>query len=412
MMEGMATIFLPEEASVHKEVFHPKEKDLPDFAAIFAGLLVPQEFGSEQSVEDSLSVQEGFSPWGEVPIGGDNVLNLRSEANFQLAKKALMEKGQNKPGMGMAESSEKNIALQMNNGVGFESNIRGEYNPDPLLANKIAFPEKRELIIENSSFPETFPVLDEALSNQSKNSPMHKMFSILDGDWFDQNEGAVLRNEITGSDLAEIELGKGGNNVQEAGKTKEIAGEAVECLQENTAEIAAENLGQFFTVSAGEKREIVPREINLNVAHLARDLPEIVLAELKMIKQFNAGKDIVVHLEPRELGKLVVKLNVDDGLVSIKLVAHYPVTRNLLESGLDSLRQSLTEQGISYASLDVELGGGPLEQNQYEQEQWWWSADKKEQEKTGHWGQDYETELSVGAGPRGWSPLSTYDYLV
>ena len=174
-----------------------------------------------------------------------------------------------------------------------------------------------------------------------------------------------------------------------------------------------ESLTQVFLTEVSENVENTVKELRLNSEYFSRDLPEIVLAKLKTFENRDGSKDVIIHLEPKELGKLVVKLTLEKGTVSAKFVAHYPVTRDLLESGLSSLRQSFTEQGISFDRLDVELGGQQLDQSPYRhQQQLIWSEGSKYGERSGGWGSSYLENALLEAEPRVLLKTGTYDYLV
>jgi flagellar hook-length control protein FliK len=110
-------------------------------------------------------------------------------------------------------------------------------------------------------------------------------------------------------------------------------------------------------------------EPSVQAERLAQDFPEIVISRLKTIDKANGSKELVVQLEPKELGKMVVKLTSEEGIVSVKILAHAPVTKDLLESGLNSLRQSFMEQGIRFDRMDVELGGEQFNENFFAQQQ-------------------------------------------
>jgi len=110
-------------------------------------------------------------------------------------------------------------------------------------------------------------------------------------------------------------------------------------------------------------------EAHVDVRQLTKDLPELVISKLKTMNKADGTTELVVQLEPKELGKMVVTLTSDEGTVSVKIIAHAPVTRDLLESGLNSLRQSFQDQGIRFDKLDIELGGEQLNQSNYEQQQ-------------------------------------------
>ena len=113
-------------------------------------------------------------------------------------------------------------------------------------------------------------------------------------------------------------------------------------------------------------------EPKLQIQNVTKDLPEMVLSKLKTIGD-NDNKDLIIQLEPKELGKMILKLTTNDGNVSVKIIAHVPMTRDLLESSLNNLKQSFIENGIKYDQMDVELGGQQFSQNNYRgqnQQQW------------------------------------------
>lgn len=110
-------------------------------------------------------------------------------------------------------------------------------------------------------------------------------------------------------------------------------------------------------------------EVHVDVQQMTNDFPELVISKLKTMNKADGTTELVVQLEPKELGKMVVTLTSDEGTVSVKITAHAPVTRDLLESGLNSLRQSFQDQGIRFDKLDIELGGEQFNQSNYEHQQ-------------------------------------------
>lgn len=110
-------------------------------------------------------------------------------------------------------------------------------------------------------------------------------------------------------------------------------------------------------------------EVRVDVQQMTNDFPEMVISKLKTMNKADGSTELVVQLEPKELGKMVVRLTSAEGTVSVKILAHAPVTRDLLESGLNSLRQSFLDQGIRFDKMDIELGGEQLNQSFYEHQQ-------------------------------------------
>jgi len=191
-------------------------------------------------------------------------------------------------------------------------------------------------------------------------------------------------------------------------------GEDTNTIEQNNEVLTQEEvLVKAFTTNDKGNTGGLAKDSTVKAEQLPQELPELVMSKLKTFEHKDGSKDIVIHLEPKELGKLVVKLTTQEGVVSVKFMAHYPVTRDLLESSLNNLRQSFNEQGISFDRMDVELGGQQLDQSQYQQRQY-----------EGGQGENH-TAMSSGSDAEGYYDnfvsedeqdrvlnTGTYDYLV
>lgn len=113
----------------------------------------------------------------------------------------------------------------------------------------------------------------------------------------------------------------------------------------------------------------------VRMENLDKEFPKIVSSRLQETNG-RGDRDLVIELEPRDLGRLVVKLNSREGVVSLKVFVENAETRTLLENGMQNLRQSLLEQGIKYGRIDVELGGQYINQNHHQQQQPGWFQSK------------------------------------
>jgi flagellar hook-length control protein FliK len=81
-------------------------------------------------------------------------------------------------------------------------------------------------------------------------------------------------------------------------------------------------------------------------------------------------KSLTLALNPPELGEVTVKLEVSSsGAVSAVLRAENETARTLLMSGLDSLRKTLEDKGISLEQFKVELGGKDASDQNFNQHQ-------------------------------------------
>ena len=186
--------------------------------------------------------------------------------------------------------------------------------------------------------------------------------------------------------------------------------------QESTIVIQEDEIWQQTVLAnTGNKNDINEEEIKLKAEQVPSDLPESVISKLKTFERRDGSKELVVQLDPKDLGKMVVKLTSVKGVVSVKILAHYPVTMDLLENSLNSLRQSFIEQGIRFDRMDVELGGEQLNQSPYQhQEQQTWQQGRTNYlrriglETNSYSEDDFEQQTTEDSR---WQ-TGTYDYLV
>ncbi|QNB45768.1 hypothetical protein BR63_05240 [Thermanaerosceptrum fracticalcis] len=118
---------------------------------------------------------------------------------------------------------------------------------------------------------------------------------------------------------------------------------------------------------APPSEEIPQHPVKVPVQEFPKEFPKVVFSRLVSGGK-NAASEVVIHLEPQDLGKMVVKLLSEEGVVSVRIIAEHPVTRDLLENGLQALRQSFSEQGLKPGRMEIELGGQSLSQQQFYQQ--------------------------------------------
>lgn len=100
---------------------------------------------------------------------------------------------------------------------------------------------------------------------------------------------------------------------------------------------------------------------------LAVELPGIIETKLTSGAPGH-NRTLVIHLEPKELGKLMVKLSNRDGVVTVRIVTDNSETKAIVQNSLTDLRLSFAENGIKYGRLEVELDGQSLQQHQQPQQ--------------------------------------------
>lgn len=81
-----------------------------------------------------------------------------------------------------------------------------------------------------------------------------------------------------------------------------------------------------------------------------------IVEQVELIRKPGAN-ELSVQLKPEFLGKVNLRLTIEDGLVSAKFIAENPQVKQMLESNLAQLKQSLEEQGLKFNRLEVGVGG-------------------------------------------------------
>jgi flagellar hook-length control protein FliK len=421
-MGNIGAVMLLEDVAVKREQVSQPENELEDFAEILAVLLGQASFSVEQPLVDTLLAKEEVNCSLEREVTKNDLKGLLGMLNPEFSKELLNENEEVELKFKEVESwfkpDQQNVVL-------------GEYWGQPAMESPQLY-EKAEKFLQQQSLNlkeiAFLPVTKD--EKELAELPERSMLTTLKREQLTPEEKWVSdENLITEHKLANLNERETDENSEETKIVKQLnfSNELKEIIKTPEKEVSlknevaneainekeAESWAQFFPTKVSENREHGGEELRLSTVHLARDLPEIVLAELKTLEHANGGKDVIIHLEPKELGKLVVKLHTEEGIVSVKFVAHYPVTRNLLESGLDSLRQSFTEQGIPFASLDVELGGQQLNQSQYQhQQQLMWPEEQGYRERSGNWEDSYFEKTVSEVKLDGSRKLGMYDYLV
>ena len=71
----------------------------------------------------------------------------------------------------------------------------------------------------------------------------------------------------------------------------------------------------------------------------------------------SGGQEMQLLLNPADLGALQVNVSVHDGVLSARLEAQNPTTQQILVDNLSQLKDSLTQQGVTFDRIDVHLAG-------------------------------------------------------
>lgn len=93
---------------------------------------------------------------------------------------------------------------------------------------------------------------------------------------------------------------------------------------------------------------------------IAMDIPQRIkiihqLSEKIYTNLDNDSSEMIVQLKPEILGKVILKVVLDDNMLSAKIVTQSYETRDMIVAQIDELRNALNEQGYILANLDVDV---------------------------------------------------------
>lgn len=101
------------------------------------------------------------------------------------------------------------------------------------------------------------------------------------------------------------------------------------------------------------------------IVHEARDLTDKFLENVNVVKQMVKGVELKVSetnsemsikLDPENLGKVNLKIVTDNGIVTAKFEAENQRVKEIIESNLSLLKESLENKGIQINGLEVNVG--------------------------------------------------------
>lgn len=150
-----------------------------------------------------------------------------------------------------------------------------------------------------------------------------------------------------------------------------------------TAKTSQKESAQKFTIDdqvnlmKAESSTIVSTKITPKVA-LSRSVMNQVIQGTKMsINLSDQGSEILVKLNPKNLGNVSLKMAFDKGALLAQIQVENQTVKGIIESNLDDLKNALRGEGYEIGELDVSVN----KENTGEQEQQSFSRNKRQQVK-------------------------------
>lgn len=204
----------------------------------------------------------------------------------------------------------------------------------------------------------------------------------------------------------------------ESKRLKSDKGEVMQIKSEAAAN-SKPNEGETIALLAGksglepEKNPLLRSATNLPTTDLPVE-PEKVLEQIvkkaEMLVKLNSS-EMKIQLHPEFLGKMTIKIMIEEGLLTAKFITDSHQVKQMLDSNLNTLRQSLEAQGIRVEKTEVNVqlnNGGMFDgSGQNPQESWQRHQFMSSQYPRSFNGQGYQTgagaldddEIAVNAIP-------------
>lgn len=132
--------------------------------------------------------------------------------------------------------------------------------------------------------------------------------------------------------------------------------------QQNPQQQFMQALNEFRAVSANQT-EAVKSTFSMPQTIKPGELLNQVVEQAKVV----IGQDkteMVIHLKPDHLGKLELKVVTEQGIVAAKFVAENQQVKEIIETNMQQLKDSLQKQGINIEGVSVQVGQEKKEQFQ------------------------------------------------
>jgi len=138
----------------------------------------------------------------------------------------------------------------------------------------------------------------------------------------------------------------------------------------NQKEVASEKTEKYFhhenvtvehaNLQNGEALNVETQTIKIvDLENLVKEITEYI----ELSAKDNVVQNVTMQLNPEHLGKLLVSVSTVAGEVTTKIVTETEAAKEALMSNLNAMRESLEEQGIKVADVEVTVESHAFEQN-------------------------------------------------
>lgn len=213
---------------------------------------------------------------------------------------------------------------------------------------------------------------------------------------FQERMNALITNRGDGGKIATLPVMKNDSNwsgmFQKEGQTSE--GSSGKKLTETKVEVTSVNLQSLQLQSSHGKWSLaVPVKSNEQATSLMQQF-QTIMSKAKFGKT-NGTEKLMIRLQPDHLGTLRIELVQRAGILTARVMTSTGIAKEMMDSQLHQLRQSLTSQNIQVEKIEVlhmESASNRSERQMDQSSQQ--SSQQKEQEKDEHLDDDQDEEQS------------------
>ncbi len=202
--------------------------------------------------------------------------------------------------------------------------------------------------------------------------------------------GNKAKEAAAGSDNSKSKEKSENSESSKAGADAEIINNQVtanntQSQQQNEQNIQA--LGDIKINAVNNQTQVHKAEFTMSQPVRTTEVMNQVVEQAKVI----VGQDkteMIIHLKPDHLGKLELKVVTEQGIVAAKFIAESHQVKEIIETNMQLLKDSLEKQGLSIDNVSVQVG--QEKQSEYNQQNAHQSNNKNNSIKFG--GSDTNTD--------------------
>lgn len=192
-----------------------------------------------------------------------------------------------------------------------------------------------------------------------------------------------------------------------------------EQVSESQTKTGSNDAKTVLNALARSDTDLLKATANTNGTDSSRSLPTTreIMAQIVQKTELlftNKLSELRIDLKPEFLGRLTIKVMVEEGVVTARFIAENQQVKHMLESNLNTLRQNLEAQGIRVerAEVSVQLNNGGMFDGSEDSRQYLWEEGQfsENHQREGPYGNNHYTGGYEDMDPVVTQGRADYDY--